>query len=114
MNNSVNMMILFIFSVLISSLSQVLLKQSTMKSYDSKIKEYLNIKVVCAYGMFFLSTLMTVFAYRSIPLSIGPILESSGYIFITILSVLILKEKITKRKLFGIITIMVGISVFGL
>ena len=113
MNSLNSMVMVFLFSVFISSVSQILLKQSAMKNYDSKIKEYLNIKVICAYGVFFLSTLITVIAYKDIPLSIGPILESSGYIFIAVLSTLILKEKMTKRKLIGMIIIVVGISIFS-
>ena len=50
----------FLVSVFISSVSQILLKKSADKTYDSKIKEYLNPLVIAAYGMFFCSMLITM------------------------------------------------------
>lgn len=44
---------IWMFSVLISSFSQVLLKIAANKKYDSRIKEYLNPIVITAYGIFF-------------------------------------------------------------
>ena len=36
-------------------------------------------------GCFFLSSLLTIIAFREVPLSVGPILEASGYIYIAVL-----------------------------
>ena len=49
----------FLVSVLISSASQILLKKSADKDYDSPLKEYLNPLVITAYAMFFCSMLIT-------------------------------------------------------
>lgn len=106
--------LVFVVSVLISSISQVMLKTSANKSYSDRIKEYLNPTVIIAYGLFFLSTLITVFAYKVVPLSLGPVLESTGYIFVAVLGVLLLKEKMSRRKLFGMILILAGIALFSL
>ncbi len=105
---------LFLFSVFISSWSQILLKSSAGENHDSFIREYLNIKVVIAYMFFFVSSLLTVFAYKYVPLSLGPVLEASGYIFVAILGGLLLKEKLEKRKIMGLIIIFVGILVSNL
>lgn len=64
-----------------------------------------------AYGIFFLSSLLTVFAYRYVPLSMGPILEASGYLFVAVLGYFILKERIGKRKWLGLSLILAGIVV---
>lgn len=106
--------VIFISSIFVSSVSQVLLKSSTEKKYDNAIKEFLNFKVIFAYGLFFLSTLMTVLAYRGVPMSMGPILEASGYIFVAVLSYVFLHEKISKRKLLGLVIILTGIMIFNL
>ncbi|WP_293972562.1 multidrug ABC transporter [uncultured Ruminococcus sp.] len=106
--------LVFVVSVLISSISQVMLKTSANKSYSDRIKEYLNPTVIIAYGLFFLSTLITVFAYKVVPLSLGPVLESTGYIFVAVLGVVLLKEKMSRRKLFGMILILAGIALFSL
>lgn len=105
---------LFVFSVFISSVSQTILKTSAEKKYDNRLQEYLNPKVIIAYGIFFSSSLITVVAYKYVPLSLGPILESCGYIFITLLGYFILHEKVGKKKLIGLIVILMGISIFNM
>lgn len=106
--------LIFIVSVLISSISQIMLKTSANKVYESKIKEYLNPTVIIAYGLFFLSTVITVFAYKYVPLSSGPILESFGYIFVAVLGYIFLKEKFSKKKIIGMGLILLGIFIFSL
>lgn len=110
------MMYIFIFllSVLVSSVSQVLLKSSANKAHDNVMAEYLNLKVVVAYGLFFLSTLITILAYREVPLSLGGILEACGYVFVAILGRVFLKEKIGRRKAMGLIVILIGIVIYNL
>ena len=112
MNNYIYVGI-FLISVLVSSLSQILLKISAGKTYDSKIKEYFNAPVIIAYGLFFLSTVVTVLAYKYVDLSLGPVLEATGYIWVTLLGYLILKEKVSRKKLLGLVVIIVGIIVFN-
>lgn len=114
MNNKILYAAVFLISVLISSVSQIMLKKSANKTYDSKIKEYLNFPVIFAYGLFFMSSLLTVFAYKYIPLSMGPIMEATGYIWVSVLGYLILKEKMTGKKIFGLCIIVAGITVFNL
>lgn len=101
-----------LFGTFISAVSQVMLKKSALKTYDSKIREYLNPLVIFAYAMFFLATLCTVFAYRVVPLSMGPILEATSYIYVTIFGVTIFKEKLSKRKIIALVLIIAGIVVY--
>ncbi len=103
-----------LFGVFISAISQVMLKKSALKKYDSKIKEYMNPLVIGAYSIFVISTFMSIIAYKGIPLSMGPILEATSYIYVTIFGVKIFKEKITKKKLFALGLIITGIVVYSL
>ena len=80
--------------VFISAISQVMLKKSAMKNYDSPIKEYMNPLVIFAYVLFVGTTFLSIIAYRGIPLSMGPVLEATSYIYVTIFGVTIFKEKI--------------------
>lgn len=102
---------IYIFSVFISSVSQILLKTSANKKYESRIREYLNPSVIIAYGIFFIATFVTIIAYKGIPLSLGPILETTGYLWVSLLGYFILKEKISRRKIIGLIVVVVGIVV---
>lgn len=106
--------IVFLISVLISSISQVILKTSANEGHDNTVKEILNIKVIFAYGLFFLATLLTMLAYRKIPLSMGMVLETTGYIYVAILGNLVLKEKLDKYKICGNILIIIGIIIFSI
>lgn len=106
--------LLFLFSVFISTISQVLLKKETMKSHKKIIHEYLNPSVIIAYIFFLGTTLLGVWAYKVIPLHLGPILDSSSYIYITIFGIAIFKEKITKQKVVALLTIVTGIVIFAL
>lgn len=98
----------------ISAVSQVILKKAAGKTYDNKLKEYLNAPVISAYSIFVIATLLSVFAYKVVPLSMGPILEATSYIYITIFGVVIFKEKITTRKILALFLIIAGIVVYSL
>ena len=102
---------IYVFSVFISSVSQIILKKSADRKYDSKLKEYLNPLVIIAYGIFFLATLVTIYAYKGIPLSLGPILETTGYLWVSLLGYFILKEKISRRKILGLAIVIIGIVI---
>lgn len=102
---------IFLCSVFISSVSQILLKKSAKNTYQKWWMEYVNPYVICAYGIFILSTLITIYAYKVVPLSLGPVLEASGYIFVSVMGYLFLKERIGKRKLVGLSFIMIGILI---
>ena len=106
--------LIFLVSVLISSISQIILKKSAVKKYDSVLKEYLNVRVISAYTMFFLSTLLTMYAYTGVPLTLGALLEAVGYIYIPVLSFLFLKEKITPSMVFPTKNKNCGIIVYNI
>lgn len=112
MNKIVLYSIIYLVGVIISSFAQILLKKSTQVKQKNILKEYLNFKTIIAYSMFFFATFCSMFAYKYIPLLLGPILGTSEYIFIAILGYLFLKEKITKKKLLGLCIILCGILIF--
>ena len=106
--------VLALFGVFISGISQVMLKKSAMKSHNSGLAEYLNPLVVLAYLLFVVATLLSTFAYKVIPLSMGPILDATGYIYVTIFGVAIFHEKMNKKKVLALAFIIGGIVVYSL
>lgn len=114
MNNFAIFIGVYLFSVFISSCSQIILKKSTRVKHDNVLLEYINPQVITAYAIFFGATLVTVFALKYIPVSLGAVLESAGYIFVTVLGRIFLKEYISHKKLAGITVILVGILVYSL
>ena len=105
---------ILLLSVFISSVSQIILKKAAGKVYDSTLKEYLNPMVIGAYAMFFCSVILTMIALKYVPLSMSPILESTGYIFVSVMGYFFLKERFSKRKLAGFAMILAGIVIFNL
>lgn len=101
-------------SSFLAAFSQILLKKSTKKSYKHPIYEYLNIYVFSGYAILLSTMIINIYAYTGIDYKLGPILTSTSYIFVLLLSKLMLKEKITIRKLIGISSIIFGIILFNL
>ena len=109
----VNKYIFFlIFSVFISAVSQILLKKSALESHSSWIREYLNVKVVLAYFLFFCAVFIDLLALRYVPVSFVPVIETSSYIFVIFFSRFIFKEKISLRQYLAIMLILTGITIY--
>lgn len=106
--------LIYIFSVFIASCSQILLKKSALKQYSTKLKEYFNPYVLSAYAILFLSSILTVIAYKQVPLKEGPVIESVGYIFVLAFGYFFFFEKLSKYKIGGILLIIIGIIVFSI
>ena len=101
-----------LFSVTVASFSQILLKKSAMKTYDSPIREYLNVWVISGYFLLLGSMLISLWAYGGLDYKNGPVIESLGNVLVPLLSFAFFREKLTKRKMAGILCIMIGILVF--
>ena len=102
-----------LLGVFVAAISQVMLKKSTQKDYPNALAEYLNPLVICAYTLFVGSSLLSVVAYRGIPLSMGPILDATGYFYVTFFGATIFGEKLTRRKLTALVVILAGIAVYS-
>ena len=112
-NRMVKYAIIFLFGVFIASIAQVLLKKSALKKYSSVCKDYLNLMVVGAYFLMAISMMISVMAYKGIPLSMGPLLDAAGYIFIMFFGVKVFKEKISVEKIIALTFILAGIFVYS-
>lgn len=106
--------LVLLLGVFISSISQVMLKKAAVKQYNSFLKEYLNPLVIFAYILFVGTTLLSVVAYKGIPLSMGPVLEATSYLYITFFGVKIFHEYINRRKIIALGMIIVGILIYTL
>lgn len=104
--------VILLFGVFIAAISQVILKKATLKHYNSLLLEYLNPLVIIAYTMFVGTTFLSIIAYKGIPLSMGPVLETTSYIYITLFGVTIFKEKINLKKIIALALIIIGIIIY--
>ena len=115
MNNiQLPFLLLYLASVFLSSVSQVLLKKAAQRPHQNLMSEYLDWRVILGYGLFLVCTFLTMFAYRGIPMSLGPVLETTGYLYVTIHGVTIFHEKLNRKKLIALGLIIAGIIIYAI
>ncbi|MBR2188223.1 MAG: EamA family transporter [Eubacterium sp.] len=105
---------LMIGGTLISAVSQLLLKQSADREHESWIREYLNWRVILAYGMFFGVLLLNTYAFTKVEMRYGAVIDTLTYIFVFVFSILILRERVSRNKLIGSLLILLGLFVYNL
>lgn len=105
-------MILMLVCTVFSAVSQILLKQSANQEHANMLREYLNWRVITAYLIFGLVLLANTYAYTQVEMKYGPVLDTITYVFVLLLSWLVLREKITKGKLIGNLIIVAGVLVY--
>ncbi len=113
MLNSTSVLIM-LCGVTIAAFSQILLKTSANIEHESFIKQYLNKRVIIGYLLMLIATFFSIAAYSGMDYRFGQALESVGFVLVTVLSCLILKEKLSKKKVIGIAMIVGGVIVFCL
>lgn len=105
-------MLLMLVCTVFSAVSQILLKQSANQEHESALKEYLNWRVITAYMIFGSVLLVNTYAYTQVDMKYGAVLDTFTYVFVLILSWLVLKEKITRGKLIGNLLIVAGVLIY--
>lgn len=109
-----NYMLIMIGGTFLTAISQILLKKSASKQYKSVIYEYLNWRVIVSYGIFFGVLLLNTYAFTKVDLKYGAVIDTLSYVFVMLLSWLLLREKFSKGKLIGNLLIMAGVVVYTL
>lgn len=106
--------LMMFMSLVIAGFSQVMLKKAALKSYARWIDQYLNPLVIFAYVFFVLASFLSMMGYKKVPLSMTPVWNAGGNIFITVLAYFMLGEKPTKKKYVGLAVVVAGIVIFSL
>lgn len=102
---------IYLLTPLLSAVSQLILKKAADNPRYTGMRAYLNAPVMLAYGLFFGCMLLNVVALRTLDLTVASVLEASGYLYVMVLSYLVLHEKITRRRLLGNLLIVLGIAI---
>ena len=96
----------------ITALSQILLKtQANTTGKKGFLQKFLNIRVIVSYGLLFLTLAINQVALRYVPLSVMPCITATSFIWVFVLGVLILKEKVSARKVLGVAIIIAGVVI---
>ena len=70
--------LLYLCSTFLSAVSQVLLKKAALREHKSVLAEYTDWRVILGYALFVGCTLLTMLAYKGVPLNVGPVLEQQA------------------------------------
>lgn len=106
--------LLYLGSTFLASVSQVLLKKAALREHKSLLAEYTDWCVILGYGLFVGCTLLTMLAYKGVPLNVGPVLEATGYLYVTVFGVTIFHEKMNPKKILALALILAGIVIYAL
>ena len=106
--------LLHLSSTFLASVSQVLLKKAALREHKTLLAEYTDWRVILGYGLFVGCTVLTMLAYKGVPLNVGPVLEATGYLYVTFFGVTIFHEKMNPKKIGALALIIVGILVYAL
>ena len=79
-------MLIMLAGTFFSAISQVLLKQSANITYKNPLREYLNWRVILAYGIFFGVLLLNTWCYTRVDMKFGPVIDTAAYVFVLIFS----------------------------
>jgi drug/metabolite transporter (DMT)-like permease len=108
---------LVFLAVILTGISQVLLKTGSAhrgKRKDSILAPYLNLTTLFAYGVLLFVAVISVIALKEIPLKMFYAIGSLNFIVVAGLSWLVLKERVTKNRIAGILLIFSGVFLFNL
>lgn len=108
-----NIFILLLFGcTFFSAISQILLKQSADMEHKNWIREYLNWRVITAYTIYAAVLLLNIWAFTQVDLKYGAVIDTFTYVFVMLLSIVMLHEKIPKGRIVGNIIIMIGVIIY--
>ena len=107
-------MLIMFAGTFFTAISLILLKQSADKTYTHPLLEYLNWRVILSYMIFAAVLLLNTYAFTKVEMKYGAVIDTCSYFFVMILSWIILKEKITKKRIIGNLLIMSGVFIYTL
>lgn len=106
--------VLMLASATITAFSQIILKKSADKKHKGIIFEYINPYVLFSYVCYFGVLVLNVFIYTKIDYRFGVVINSMASVLVMVFSKLMLKETITRRRIWGNVLIILGIVIFSL
>lgn len=98
--------IILIFMTLCGAVASLFLKRAS--GTEGVLKMFLNINLYVGAGLYLISAVLNIYILRYLDYSVVLPLTSITYIWTMVLSYMILKEKITVKKMMGVACILIG------
>lgn len=102
-----------LLGVFLGSIAQIPLKRSALEKESGTILYFLNKKTILGYGLMIIASILSFISIRNIELKRAAIIETSGYLFVLVISKFVFKEAISRRQYLASILIILGIIIFN-
>ncbi len=114
MTTAILSMIIVFFATMIGAVGSLFLKYGS-EHFALNLKKLLtNYKVIFGLFLYGIASILFIIALRKGELTVLYPMTSLSYIWISLLSIKFLKEKMNKFKWLGILSIIVGVTLIGL
>ena len=100
-------------SIVLTVCAQLLLKRGVSNN-TSILSSFLNPWTIIGWGLFFIVTILSVYAMQEIELKTVTAWASTSYLLVVILALFIYKERLTSGKIIGCLLIVIGIITFSM
>lgn len=100
-------------AVPLTAVAHLLLKTGAARSLGGpRIALWVNRWTIAGYALMLSVTLMNLFAYRLVPVRANVVLSPLVFFTVTLLSIVLLRERLTKMQTIGCALIILGVAVF--
>lgn len=109
------LLVLIVFAPVVAAFSQVLLKVGALRFGGSAWwRQYVNVPVVSAYALFFGVTVINIYLFSRLPLSIGNVLIAIVHVLVAVSGRLFFHERLSRRQMRGIALTVVGMVLYSI
>jgi drug/metabolite transporter (DMT)-like permease len=109
--------IAIIFACILIALAQMLFKKFLPK-FELKIPSIISVlllpQIILGLFLYFIALLVYLYSLTKLQVSLAYPLLSFSFIFVTFFSFALLKEKVTIKRVFGILLIIIGVILVNL
>jgi drug/metabolite transporter (DMT)-like permease len=106
---------IFIAGVIMASIGQVLIKKGASRGKERPvIRSFFDPFVIAGYMLMLASTVTSTIALKVLPLKTTVSLLPLGYIVVVFLSIAVLRERMRRHHVWGMLIILAGIVIFNL
>ena len=103
----------FVTGVALAAIGQVLMKKGAPRG-RSLVRSFFDPLVITGYALMLVSTITSTIALKVLPLKMTVALLPLGYIVVVLLSVFLLRERMRRHHVWGMLIILAGIVIFNL
>lgn len=103
-----------ITAAFVTALSQIILKRQANITEEKKsgfLQKFLNPRVIISYGLLFSTLVINQIALIYVPVSVMPCITATSFVWVFVLGILVLKEKVSRRRALGVAIIIAGVII---